>query len=81
MKNFSPLYKDIKDWQVLETKTIYDFTPNENPIEVIKVLIGTLCFDEVDINQHYINSMTPITRWITRSEYKRLLKNEGSIIW
>ena len=82
MEKLRPVYRDIKDWAILEEKTIYDFSENEHPIEVVEVLIGTLYYDYIDIvsNYHY-DRRTPIIRWITRSEFEYLRANEGTVIW
>lgn len=81
MKNYRPVYRDIKDWAVLEERTIYDYTDNENPISVVEVLIGTLHYEYIDFNQHYNETRTPIIRWITRKQFDYLRANEGTIIW
>lgn len=81
MKKLRPVYRDIKDWAVLDTKIINDFTEDENPISVVELLIGTLHYEYLDFNQHYTERRTPIIRWITWNEYNRLRQNEGTIIW
>ena len=81
MEKMRPIYRDIKDWAILDERTIYDFSENENPIGVVEVLIGTLHYEQVDFNQHYIERRTPIIRWITRNEYDYLCANEGTVIW
>ena len=81
MKNYFPIYRDVKDWAILEQKTIHDFSDNENPIEIVKLLIGTLHYQEIDLFQHYNENRTPIIRWITRKEYDYLVANEGTVIW
>lgn len=81
MTKMSPIYRDIDDWVILETKIINDYSENENPIEAVSLLIGTLHYEELDFNHHYIESRTPIIRWMTTSQYKTLLKNSGVIIW
>lgn len=81
MKNLRPIYRDIKDWAILDEQTIHDYTENENPISILEVLIGTLHYEKVDFNQHYSEKRTPIIRWITRNQYDYLRQNEGVVIW
>lgn len=81
MKNYHPIYRDIKDWAILDEQIIHDYTENENPISVVELLIGTLHYENIDFNQHYIEKRTPIIRWLTRKEYEYLRTNEGTIIW
>lgn len=81
MKKLRPVYRDIKDWVVLDTKIINDFTEDENSISVVKLLIGTLHYEYLDFNQHYTERRTPIIRWLTRKEYDYLAANEGTVIW
>jgi hypothetical protein len=81
MKNLRPVYRDIKDWAILDERIIHDFSESETSIEVVEVLIGTLHYEYIDFNQHYEERRTPIIRWITRKEYERLVVNEGTVIW
>ena len=81
MKNYRPIYRDIKDWAILDEQVIHDYTEDENPINVVEILIGTLHYENIDCNQHYIEKRTPIIRWLTRKEYEYLCTNEGTIIW
>lgn len=81
MKSLRPIYRDIKDWVILDEHTIHDFSDLENSIQVVEVLIGTLHYEHIDFNQHYEERRTPIIRWITRKEYERLVVNEGTVIW
>jgi len=81
MKNLRPIYRDIKDWAILDERIIHDFSDSETSIEVVEVLIGTLHYEYIDFNQHYKERRTPIIRWITRKEYERLVVNEGTVIW
>lgn len=80
MKNYRPIYRDIKDWAILDECIIHDFSANENPIQVVEVFIGNLYYEETDFHYHSQQKRTPITRWITRSQYEYLKKNEGIII-
>ena len=81
MKQLRPVYRDIKDWEIINTQTVYDFSTPPRAIHAIEVLIGTLYMEEVDLHQHYNETTTPITRWITEEEYQYLKQNEGTIIW
>ena len=81
MKNLRPVYRDIKDWAILDERIIHDFSESETSIEVVEVLIGTLHYEHIDFNQHYEERRTPIIRWITRKEYEHLVANEGTVIW
>lgn len=81
MKNYRPIYRDIKDWAILDERIIHDFSEIEKPIEIVELLIGTLHYEQLDFNQHYEERRTPIIRWITRSEFEYLRANEGTVIW
>ena len=81
MKNYRPIYRDIKDWAVLDERTIHDFSEIEKPIEIVELLIGTLHYEYLSFNQHYEERRTPIIRWLTRNEYDYLCANEGTVIW
>ena len=81
MKNYRPIYRDVKDWAVLEERTIHDFSETERPIPIVELLIGTLHYEYIDFNQHYEERRTPIIRWLTRAEYDYLRANEGTVIW
>lgn len=80
-KNYRPIYRDIKDWAILAEEIIYDYSENENPIEVVEILIGTLHYEYLDFNNHYSEKRTPIIRWLTRKQYENLRRNEGVVIW
>ena len=81
MEKYRPIYRDIRDWAILEERTIHDFSEFEKPINVVEVLIGTLHYENVDFNQRYSEHRTPIIRWLTRNEYDYLCANEGTVIW
>ena len=81
MKNYRPIYRDIKDWAILDERIIHDFSEIEKPIEIVELLIGTLHYEYLDFNQHYEERRTPIIRWLTRAEYDYLRANEGTVIW
>lgn len=40
MKNIYNLYLPIENWHVIKTMTIHDYTPDENPIEIVQVQVG-----------------------------------------
>ena len=75
-----PTYFDVKDWRILEARTIHAFNLNETPIEVVKVEIGRVLRSTL-IFEHYEEETFPIIRWISRAEYNKLNENEGIIIW
>ena len=81
MKNQYPIFRDVKDWAILDTKIIHDFTDDENPIKIVEVLIGTLHYEHIGLFEKYESRRTPITRWITQNQYEHFLKNEGVVIW
>lgn len=81
MKNLYPIYHDIKDWEVLETITVHDFSCPPKPIVAVKVLIGILIDENIDINQHYLANKTPIIRWLSQDQYLYLKEHEGTVIW
>lgn len=81
MKNYFPIYRAISDWAVLDSITIHDYSEVERPIEVVELLVGTLHYQTIGLNQHFEERRTPIIRWITKKEYEHLLANEGTIIW
>ena len=81
MNNMRAIYRDIKDWAVLDKKIIHDYTPSENPIEIVLVLIGTLHYTDFDFFNQIEQKRTPITRWITLKKYNYLKDHEGEIIW
>lgn len=81
MKKLRPIYRDIKDWAILDERVIHDFSELEKPIQIVELLIGTLHYETLDFNQHYEERRTPIIRWLTRAEYDYLRANEGTVIW
>lgn len=81
MEKMRPIYRDIKDWAVLDSEIIHDFTEQENEIEALEVCIGTLHYESIDFNHHYSERRTPIIRWITRKQYNYLCEHEGTVIW
>ena len=83
MKYMFPRYKDIKDWDVLETRIIHAYNDDETPIEVVKLQIGILERYEITggLGTHITNNTFPIIRWISKQEYDYLREGEGAIIW
>ena len=81
MERLRPIYRDIKDWGILDTKIINDYTEDKNPIKIVELLIGTLHYEQIGLNQHYEERRTPIIRWLTWNEYNRLKQNAGTVIW
>lgn len=81
MQNYQPIYRDVRDWAVLDSCIIHDFSEVERPIEALEVLIGTLHYEAIDFNQRYMERRTPIIRWLTREQYEHLLLNAGNVIW
>ena len=78
-----PHYKDITDWDVLETRIIHAYNDDETPIEVVKLQIGVLeKYDVIGgLGTHITNDKFPIIRWISKKEYDYLREGEGTIIW
>ena len=71
-----PIYRKPNDWAILEERTIYDYSTNENPIEIVYVLIGTLHYDYKNFFGNVINKRTPITRWMTKKQYEGVLDED-----
>lgn len=74
MKNYYSIYRKPTDWAVLDSKIIHDFSKDENPIEAVYVLIGTLHYKTKDYANCLYEKRTPITRWMTRKEYENYAK-------
>lgn len=73
-------YYGVENWKIIAAKTFHFFDENETPLEAIQVVIGEV----VNIIPDYKNNTkisTEITRWISRSEYERLCKGCGQVIW
>ena len=81
MKNLHPIYRPIGQWKILDTYTCHDFTELTATIEAVKVEIGTLYADKININNTLTSVTMPIIRWLTRAEYNHLKKMEGMVIW
>lgn len=73
MKNLQPLYRDVQNWVILDSKVIHDFSESENPINVVKVLIGKLLYEDIGISHEYEQFRTPIIRWMSLRRYEQLL--------
>lgn len=56
-----PVYRDVKDWIIIDCDTIYDFTDKEQEIPIVNILIGVLRKDN--------GQRSPITRWMTRKTF------------
>ena len=78
-----PRYKEVADWDILETCIIHAYNDDETPIEVVKLQIGILEKYDVTggLSTHITNDKFPIIRWISKKEYEYLLKGAGTIIW
>jgi hypothetical protein len=77
---YSDFWK-VEDWHILESKTCYLFDENESAFEVVNVQIGILTTYEEGSCNRQIKSQTPITRWLTVKEFRRLKKSLGVIIF
>ena len=64
-----PIYRDISNWIILDETIIHDFSDDEREIPVVNVLIGTLHYDRIGIDGKVENARTPITRWITKTQF------------
>lgn len=73
-----PIYRDISHWVILDEVVIHDFSDNERAIPVVNILIGTLHYNRIGMDGKVENARTPITRWITKTEFNkyRNLKRE-----
>ena len=78
-----PHYTDIKDWVLLESRTIHAYNDDETPIEVVKLQIGELEKYELihGLAPNIKRDIFPIIRWISKPEYDSLCRKEGTIIW
>ena len=82
MEKYYPIYRDIKDWTILDEMVAHDFSEEEHPIKMVKLLIGSLHYDCINLilNVHHEHE-TPIIRWMSKKQYEYLKKNEGTVIW
>ena len=64
-----PIYRDIPNWVILDETIIHDFSDCERAIPVVNVLIGTLHYDRISIDGKVENARTPITRWMTKTQF------------
>ena len=70
MKDIYNLYLPIENWQVIKTMTIHDYTPDENPIEIVQVQVGRNI-----VNGHNI------IKWMTYQEWIDLTRQGGAVGW
>lgn len=71
-------YNKVEEWEILDSKTIFNYDENPKPIEILNVQIGELKLCQTVEGQ--IKNF-PITRWITSKQYKKFLKQKGAILW
>ena len=64
-----PIYRDIPNWVILDETVIHDFSADERAIIVVNVLIGTLHYDRIGIDDRIEKARTPITRWMTKTQF------------
>lgn len=60
-----PVYRDVKNWLIIDERTIYDYGDIATPFVAVNVLIGTL---------HREDTRIPITRWMLREEYNKYIE-------
>jgi len=73
MKNLRQEFRRPSEWAIIDEKIIHDYSPAERPIEVVNVLIGTLHYEVDGMDGALAKKRTPITRWITKNQYKRFV--------
>ena len=81
MKSGRAVFFDITDWNVLETKNCHFFNADETEFTALSVLVGYYYIDTIDINNKLITQKLDIIRWITESEYNRIIHNVGVMVW
>ena len=81
MKNLRPNFYDIDNWIILDTMMIKMYDEKETPIMALKVKIGVLDAEEININNTYSKRSFDIIRWITKKEFDRLKNGAGVIVW
>ena len=79
-KFFDPVYKNVENWTLLDTKTFNFYSEEETPFEAVCVEIGTLTILYPTAFGNTIEK-TPIIRWITKVEYEALKRNSGVVIF
>jgi len=81
MKNLRPNFYDIDNWIILDTMMVKMYDEKETPIMALKVKIGVLDAEEININNTYSKRSFDIIRWITKKEFDRLRNGAGVIVW
>lgn len=81
MKNLRPNFYDIDNWIILDTMMVKMYDEKETPIMALKVKIGVLDAEEININNTYSKRSFDIIRWITKKEFDRLKNGAGVIVW
>ena len=81
MMSLRPNYYDVDNWIILDTKQVNMYDTNETPFMVLKVKIGVLDAEEININNTYNKRSFDIIRWISKNEFDRLIHGAGTIIW
>ena len=81
MTNLRPKYYNMEDWMILDMRQAHMYDENETPFTIMKVKIGTLCVEELRINNTYSEHNFDIIRWITKNEFDRLQQGANTIIW
>lgn len=77
---FDPSYIEVENWKILEERTFHYYSEEETPFEAVHVEIGTLATLHPTAFGNEIKK-TPITRWITKTEYEALRRNSGVVIF
>lgn len=77
---YDPSFLPIENWKILEEKTFHYYSEEESPFNAVLVEIGTLTTLKPTVFGSTIEK-TPITRWITKTEYKALRRNSGIVIF
>ena len=81
MTNLRPNFYDVRNWVVLDTKTVNMYDDNETPFVAVKLKVGVLDIEEININNTYSKCSVDIIRWISKKEFDRLIINSGIVVW
>lgn len=81
MTNLRPNFYDIDNWIILDTMVVNMYDEHETPFIAMKVKVGVLDAEKININNTYNKSSFPIIRWITKKEFDRLRNGAGTIVW
>lgn len=81
MTNLHPNFYDIDNWIILDTMVVNMYDENETPLIAMKVKIGVLDAEEININNTYSKRTFDIIRWISKNEFDRLRNRAGVIVW